>query len=92
MSGLADTILFLANPGYFMLAKEFNVSVDDVASAFSASYAGNAVFLYAVLHPARLTRTCTADLLLTQIIIGFYASPSVSSMAIRQRIFCQHSW
>ena len=45
MSGLADTILFLANPGYFMLAKEFNVSVDDVASAFSSSYAGNAVFL-----------------------------------------------
>ena len=45
MSGLADTILFLANPGYFMLAKEFDVSVDDVASALSSSYAGNAVFL-----------------------------------------------
>ena len=57
MSGLADTILFLANPGYFMLAKEFKVSVDDVASAFSSSYAGNAVFLYVAL-PARLTRTC----------------------------------
>ena len=80
MSGLADTILFLANPGYFMLAKEFNVSVDDVASAFSSSYAGNAVFLYAVLHRARLNRVCTA--LDTRFVIGFYTSPSVSSMAI----------
>ncbi|KAM5538357.1 hypothetical protein V8D89_007959 [Ganoderma adspersum] len=45
MTGLADTVMLLANPGYFLLAKEFNVSVDDVASSFSASYAGNAIFM-----------------------------------------------
>ncbi|KAM5538328.1 hypothetical protein V8D89_007930 [Ganoderma adspersum] len=45
MTGLADTLFPLAASGYFRLAKEFKVSVDEVASAFGATLPGAAAFL-----------------------------------------------
>ncbi|PIL31061.1 MFS general substrate transporter [Ganoderma sinense ZZ0214-1] len=45
MTGLADTLLFLANPGYFLMAKQFSASVDEVASSFSATYLGVSIFM-----------------------------------------------
>ena len=36
----------LATPGYVLLAREFHVSVDEIASTFSASVLGLAVFTY----------------------------------------------
>lgn len=48
-SGLSDTLNIFASPGYFSLAKEFNVSVDEVASSFSASFAGTAILMYVEL-------------------------------------------
>ncbi|KAM5541493.1 hypothetical protein V8D89_004683 [Ganoderma adspersum] len=44
-SSLSDTLNVFASSGYFSLAKEFNVSVDEVASSFSASFAGIAIFM-----------------------------------------------
>ena len=41
--GASDT---LASPGYVLLAKEFHVSVDEVASSFTASSLGFALFTY----------------------------------------------
>ncbi|PIL31058.1 MFS general substrate transporter [Ganoderma sinense ZZ0214-1] len=45
MTGLGDTLLFFASPGYFVLAKEFNVSVNEVASSFSTALAGGSAFM-----------------------------------------------
>ncbi|KAM5531176.1 hypothetical protein V8D89_015146 [Ganoderma adspersum] len=44
-SSLSDTLNVFASSGYFSPAKEFNVSVDEVASSFSASFAGIAIFM-----------------------------------------------
>ncbi|KAM5538343.1 hypothetical protein V8D89_007945, partial [Ganoderma adspersum] len=90
MSGLADTILFLANPGYFMLAKEFNVSVDEVASSFSASYAGNAVFLLlhipiSVKYGHRITYLLSALLLFISC-VWVALSPDLTSIRV-SRVF-----
>ena len=48
-ASLASTISPLATAGYFQLAKEFDVSVDQVASSFSAANLGNGIILYAML-------------------------------------------
>ena len=74
-SSLSDTLTVFASSAYFSLAKEFNVSVDEVASSFSATFAGIAIFVYVLEFalrlrlPARLTRTCS----LTQFIFIFIA-------------------
>ncbi|PIL31059.1 MFS general substrate transporter [Ganoderma sinense ZZ0214-1] len=44
-SSLSGTLTNFASSGFFSLAKEFRVSVDEVASSFCASFAGTAVFL-----------------------------------------------
>ncbi|PIL31085.1 MFS general substrate transporter [Ganoderma sinense ZZ0214-1] len=44
-TGLADALFHLAASGYFRLAKEFKVSVDQVASAFGTTLPGAAAFL-----------------------------------------------
>ena len=62
-SSLSDTLTVFASSAYFSLAKEFNVSVDEVASSFSATFGGIAIFMYVLKFalglPARLTRTCS---------------------------------
>ena len=49
-ASLASTISPLATAGYFQLAKEFDVSVDQVASSFSANFIGGAIFVYVALE------------------------------------------
>ena len=45
-ASLSDAFSIFASPAYFLLAKEFHVSVDEVSSCFSASFAGIAAFAY----------------------------------------------
>ena len=48
-ASLASAIPSLTSPAYVQLAKEFDVSVDQVASSFSAANLGNGIILYVVL-------------------------------------------
>ncbi len=76
-TGIGDTLFSIAAPGYFQLAKEFNDSVDEVASSFSALFAGAAAFTY-----VGLCAPLTYPWPLMQLFIGSYKSPLVSSMVI----------
>lgn len=51
VSSLSDALAGFSVSGYFALAKEFDISVNEVASSFSASTTGIAVFTY-VIRPA----------------------------------------
>ena len=57
---LASAILSLASPAYVQLSNEFRVSVDQVASSFSAAYLGNGIILQVLLM---LTQPITSNLL-----------------------------
>ena len=45
-TSIVGALYSLASPGYVLLAKEFNVSVDEIASSFSAFPIGIAIFTY----------------------------------------------
>ena len=49
VTSVADSLASFTNSGFFQLAKQLDVSVDEVASTFSVILPGAAVFMYVVL-------------------------------------------